>query len=85
MGIDRKYGRVTLERGTVGADEPVVVFRGQDKLLTHVLDAYWALCLVAGSPQRHLDVIHEARNAIVAWQAGHPTKTPESLPAYPPA
>lgn len=33
MAVDRKYGRVTLERGTIGEDEPVVVFRAQDKML----------------------------------------------------
>ena len=30
MGIDAKYGRVTTERGDIGEDEPVVVFRAQD-------------------------------------------------------
>jgi hypothetical protein len=29
VAVDRKYGRVTTERGTIGEDEPVIVFRAQ--------------------------------------------------------
>lgn len=33
MPVDRKYGRVMLEHGGVGTNEPVVIFRADDELL----------------------------------------------------
>lgn len=78
MAIDLKYGRVTTERGTIGADEPVVVFRAQDRLLPKLLKVYKILCELAGSPQHHIEAIHDAAMTVKAWQANHPTKTPSS-------
>jgi hypothetical protein len=78
MAVDAKYGRVTIEHGSIGEDEPVVVFRAQDALLPKVLAYYFLFCLKAGSPRRHLDMILDARERIERWQAGHPTKTPTS-------
>ena len=78
MAIDNKYGRVTLENGTVGADEPVVVFRAQDSLLPKVLDIYAFMCEIAGSPKRHLDLIRKTSLDIKGWQAQNRTKTPSS-------
>jgi len=76
MAIDTKYGRVTLEHGDIGEDEPVVVFRAQDRLLPAVLDAYYAACLGAGSPVGHLERLRDTHRMIEAWQSRHPTKTP---------
>lgn len=78
MAIDSKYGTVTLEHGTIAADEPVVVFRAQDKLLPSALLAYRAICVNSGSPQRHLDAIDGALAAVEAWQEDHFTKVPTS-------
>lgn len=78
MAIDLKYGRVYLEHGIIGEDEPVVVFRAQDKLLPKVLAYYHLFCLKAGSPRRHLDMILDARDAIEKWQQTNHTKTPSS-------
>jgi hypothetical protein len=78
MAIDNKYGRVTLEKGTIGEDEPVVVFRAQDKLLPKLLKVYRYFCELAGSPQRHLTAIDEAAWRVKYWQTDHPTKTPSS-------
>jgi hypothetical protein len=78
MAIDGKYGRVTLEKGTIGDDEPVVVFRAQDKELLRVLKVYRDLCNAGGSPDRHLAAIDDASERIAAWQAVNPTKTPSS-------
>lgn len=80
MAIDGKYGRVTLENSTIGEDEPVVVFRAQDRLLPDLLKVYRILCRTAGSPDRHLDLIHESTMKIRAWQADNFTKTPTSTP-----
>jgi hypothetical protein len=80
MAIDLKYGRVTLERGTIGEDEVVVVFRAQDALLPKVLAYYHLFCLRAGSPRRHLDMILDARETVEEWQDSNKTKTPSSDP-----
>jgi hypothetical protein len=78
MAIDPKYGRVTLEHGTVGEDEPVIVFRAQDKLLPMVMKIYAALCEEAGSPERHIAKISHARDQVIMWQMMNATQVPTS-------
>jgi hypothetical protein len=78
MAVEGKYGRVTTERGDIGADEPVFLFRAQDMLLVPVLDHYLTLCAAAGSPQRHLNGIQRDRELIRAWQAENYTQVPQS-------
>lgn len=78
MAIDLKYGRVTTEHGTIGEDEPVVVFRAQDKTLPYLLGIYLELCLTVGSPQRHIDAIERARRGVEEWQQSNPTQVPQS-------
>lgn len=77
MAIEFKYGRVTLERSTIGEDEPVVVFRAQDRFLGRVLTDYMNVCADNGSPPEHLNRISETRRKILDWQATNPTKTPD--------
>jgi hypothetical protein len=78
MAIDGKYGRVTMEHGNIGEDEPVIVFRAQDKLLPNVLGFYYDLCNSSGSPKHHLNRIQQTSDEVVAWQSTHPTKIPTS-------
>lgn len=78
MAIDAKYGRVTLEHGSIGEDEPVVVFRATDKLLPKVLAYYNTWCLLAGSPKRHLDLIFLSLQKVLEWQKTNPTRVPNS-------
>lgn len=78
MGVDRKYGHVTTQRGDIGGDEPVVVFRAQDRLLPELLVIYRTLCETAGSPRHHLYGIDRSIETVEAWQSNHPTKTPSS-------
>lgn len=78
MAVDLKYGRVTFEHGSVGEDEPVVVFRAQDELLPKVLIYYHLFCMKAGSPKRHLDIIWDALQRVYDWQNHHATKRPDS-------
>jgi hypothetical protein len=80
VAIDNKYGRVTLEHGTIGEDEPVVVFRARDGQLPKLLMYYHLFCQKIGSPRRHLDLILESREAVEAWQAQHPdeVRVPDS-------
>lgn len=80
MGIDGKYGRVTTEFGTIGDDEPVVVFRAQDALLPAMLAVYSTLCAQAGSPRRHLDKIVDSMLAVERWQESHHIQVPRSDP-----
>jgi hypothetical protein len=80
MGVDGKYGKVTTEFGDIGEDEPVVVFRSQDKLLPKVMSYYLLFCIKAGSPRRHLLIILDTIDRIRKWQEdpAHFTKVPES-------
>lgn len=78
MALDSKYGRIQLERGTVGEDEPVVVFRAQDKLLLKVLSAYHHLAEEAGSPAKHLAGIDGTAKIVADWQREHFTQVPQS-------
>jgi len=78
MPHDTKYGRVTLELGSVGDDEPVFVFRGQDAMLPAIIDEYERLCRRAGSPERHFAQIDKARQQISDWQRTHPVRVPRS-------
>lgn len=78
MGVDGKYGRVTTERGTIGDDEPVVVFRAQDKMLPRLMEIYRFLCEIGGSPEVHLKLIAESTEKIKAWQQDNHTQVPRS-------
>ena len=78
MGVDGKYGRVTTERGTIGQDEPVVVFRAQDRLLPKLLKVYRIMCELAGSPDNHLALIDQTAARVKDWQLDNFTKTPSS-------
>ena len=79
MPIDLKYGRVTLERQrNIGDDEPVVIFRAQDRLLPRLLEVYRYICELAGSPENHLASIDAAAMRVKEWQADHQTKIPTS-------
>lgn len=80
MPLDNKYGKVTLEKGTVGEDEPVFIFRAQDKLLPDLLQAYYVLCSDVKSPARHLEKILEGKQQIEKWQEENFTKIPSSDP-----
>ncbi len=78
MGYDAKYGEVTTEHGTIGRDEPVVVFRAQDRLLPKLLKVYRIMCELAGSPQHHLDLIDSTAGEVKDWQTIFPPRTPNS-------
>jgi hypothetical protein len=79
MGLDGKYGRVTVEHvreRPIGEDEPVFLFRAQDELLLKVLIHYHDLCKQAGSPPDHLNGIVTEIMRIKAWQDTNYTRTP---------
>lgn len=81
MGVDLKYGQVTVERvrtTPIGEDEPVVVFRAQDQLMPKVLAYYAAQAIRAGSPAEHVQLIQQAHDRVVAWQSANRTQVPGS-------
>ncbi len=78
MAVDIKYGRVTVERGLIGEDEPVVVFRAQDLTLPALLRVYWEMCRLIGSPDLHLDAVDQATEAVLRWQADNVIKIPDT-------
>lgn len=76
MGIDRKYGAVSTERGSIAADEPVFILRAQDATALDVLDAYARISRDAGARESHLAGVAAVRDEFAAWQASHFTKRP---------
>lgn len=79
MAKDLKYGKVTFEKPTtIAEDEPVVVFRARDKLLLDVLAYYRNKCIANGSPQGHVDLIHQTEESVYAWQMKNETQVPAS-------
>lgn len=76
MASDLKYGRVTTERGTIGEDELVFLFRAQDETLPMLLSFYHMFCVEVGSSREHLNSILDARERIVTWQMGNHTQVP---------
>lgn len=80
MGYDGKYGKVTTEHGDIPDDEPVIVFRGRDRIVPAMLRFYLEMCESNGSPPRHLSLIQRSAAEIVRWQNEHPeqVRTPDS-------
>lgn len=78
MARDNKYGTVTTEFGSIGKNEPVVIFRAQDKLLPKLLKIYRIMCELAGTPDHHLEAIDTAAKNVKDWQAA-----PENLVRLP--
>ncbi len=79
MPVDHKYGKVTLEHGQhIPNDEPVIVFRAKDATTPKLLAYYMLLCMKAGSPRRHLEIILDTAQMFQDWQETHETKVPDS-------
>jgi hypothetical protein len=80
VGYDGKYGKVTTEYGEIPDDEPVIVFRGRDKLLPQVLTHYKALCQQNDTGMRHVGLVQKTLDRIAEWQLKNPDKvrTPDS-------
>jgi hypothetical protein len=76
--IDLKYktsGNITKLDGTpVPDDEPLMLFRGRDKLLPQLLERYEELCRNNGSPPGQLEKLHKQVNKITSWQSAHPDR-----------
>lgn len=81
--IDGKYrtdGDITKNDGTpVPEDEPLMLFRGKDRLLPDLIDQYAEMCANAGSPEEHVQTLKEKAESVREWQNNHPdsVKTPD--------
>lgn len=64
MAIDSKYGKVTLEKGTIGEDEPVFVLRAKDRLSPALLQQYILLCLETRTPRQREN---GATRRLISW------------------
>lgn len=76
MAYAGKYGNVTTEHGLIPGDEPVVIFRAQDRLTGLVLEYYRLLCYDAECDATHMQGIADAQVRFREWQARNYTKTP---------
>lgn len=76
--IDGKYqtsGDITKLDGTpIPEEEPLFLFRAQDKLLLQLLEDYMQLCIEAGSPDQHLGSLKQTMDTIKAWQEANADK-----------
>jgi hypothetical protein len=72
MGYDRKYGRVTTERGTIGPDEPVFLIRARDVSAPDALYAYASAAESHGAGETLCTNARKRGDEIAAWQAEHP-------------
>lgn len=77
--IDPKYqtsGTITKKDGTpIPEDEPLILFRSQDRLLPQMLDYYVGLREKAGSSAAGIQALQKHIDAIKKWQAAHPERT----------
>jgi hypothetical protein len=82
--IDNKYStdgikifKTTDPARCIPSDEPLILFRGQDRLTPALLRYYRQLCADAGSPQEQIDLIDKTMLEFSRWQESHQTKTPD--------
>lgn len=80
MAVDERYGRVTLEHGNVGEDEPVYVLRANDRLAPTVLRHYLALGARSGYSHDHRVTTLAAIEKIERWQAQNLRRWPRAGP-----
>lgn len=76
--IDGKYqttGEIQKRDGTpIPKDEPLMLFRGKDKVLPELLEKYNELCQAAGSPPAQIDRVSQYSRRIRDWQNQNPDK-----------
>lgn len=73
------YDRSLLapDSSPVGVDEPVILFRAQDKLFTSVLIFYKNLLIQHNAQPEMIQAIDEHITLAVQWSLHNPTKMPD--------
>jgi hypothetical protein len=74
MADDRKYGKVTTERGEFHDGEPVFIFRAQDPIAWEAMEHYAMLCDQAGCGIEHVEMIRDQVHLFLDWSEKHPDK-----------
>jgi hypothetical protein len=77
--IDTKYqtsGDISKLDGTpIPNDEPLILFRGRDRLVLPMLEHYLELRLKAGTSDKNLGLLREQMRVIKDWQQGNTDRT----------
>jgi len=72
------YQRFQDPEGKIGEDEPVMLFRAQDRHFVEVLTAYYQiLCKDQHVKDDMLDAVSEQIARAEEWQKSHPIKSPD--------
>lgn len=86
MAIDRKYGKITAEFGSIShggpgvplndSDEPCMIFRAQDVLSLAAIDGYIEAANDSNTdaPEEFIELLSKCRADFVAWQEANPDK-----------
>ena len=68
MAIDSKYGIITTQYGHINEDEPVVIFRAQDKIALTILKIYRDLYALLGGNRDMLAILDADIKAFEVWR-----------------
>ena len=68
MAIDSKYGIITTQYGYINEDEPVVIFRAQDKIALTILKIYRDLYALLGGNRDMLTILDADIKAFEVWR-----------------
>jgi hypothetical protein len=77
--IDTKYqtsGDISKFDGTpIPSDEPLILFRAQDRLVLPMLEHYLQLRINAGTLEKNLSLLREQMRVIKDWQQTNTDRT----------
>lgn len=79
-GKYRTDGDITKNDGTpIPDNEPLMLFRGQDRLLPDLIDQYAEMCASAGGLEENIQALKEKAESVREWQRNNPdsVKTPD--------
>lgn len=74
---DEKFKVEKLLGSPLQDDEPVFVFRAQDKFMAEVLVRYADMCHLGGASEAYVQAIWNHKGLVSAWQADHQIKIPD--------
>ena len=75
--IGEKYytdgkGIFKFDHTPIPEDEPLILFRGRDRLVPKMLDYYLQLRLEITDPKQNIPLLRSDIDAITAWQQANP-------------
>lgn len=78
MAYDLKYGPIEIPGSSIGANEPVVIFRGRDKHLPKLMELYADLCSEDDDTEKHVALCERTKKDIEEYQKAYGAVTPMS-------